>query len=99
MFAIPEDRDSQNDAVNGQLEVFKGQLMLLDAACEDEESKAARGMPSLLDVCETLYCTLKPTSWKIIDYVRSYAMTLHFHIECCAIACMCMQSLPAVSYI
>ena len=74
MFTIPEDRDSQNDAVNGQLEIFKGQLLLLDAACEDEENKAARGIPSLLDVCETLYCTLKPTSWKLIDYVRSNAM-------------------------
>ena len=71
MYTIPEDRDSQNDVVNGQLEIFRGQLLLLDATCEDEEDKASRGMASLLDVCEILYCTLKPTSWKMIDYVRS----------------------------
>ena len=70
-FTIPEDRDSQNDAINAQLEVFKGQLLLLDAACAVEESKAARGISSLLEVCETLYCTLKPLSWNIVDYVRS----------------------------
>ena len=70
-FTIPEDRDSQNDAINGQLEVFKGQLLILDAACAAEESKAARGISSLLEVCETLYCTLKPFSWRIVDYVSN----------------------------
>ena len=45
--------------------------MLLDVACGDEEEKATKGVPSLLDVCEILYCTLKPTSWKIIDYVST----------------------------
>ena len=68
---VSGDRDNQNDAINGQLEVFKGQLLLLDAACVVEENKAARGISSLLEVCETLYCTLKPISWRMVDYVSS----------------------------
>lgn len=71
MYTLPKDRDSQNDVINSQLEIFKGRLLLLDAACKDEESKSARGMSSLLKVCEVLYCTLKPISWKMVDYVRT----------------------------
>ena len=63
------DREQENDLINGQLEVFKGRLELLDAACKVEECKANKGMPSQVEVCGTLQCTLQPLSWKIVDYV------------------------------
>jgi len=54
--------------------VLKGQLALLDAACKVEECKANKGIPSLLEVCGVLRCTLQPLSWKIVDYVSRYTM-------------------------
>ena len=67
---ITEDRDEQNDAINGRLEKIKAQLVLFDAPCACVDITSDQ-FPLMFGLCDTLRNKLQQFTKSIAQYVSS----------------------------
>ena len=70
-FHLTEDRDEQNDAINGRLEKIKAQLVLFDAPCETYSDITINENPLMFGLCNTLRNKLQQFTKSIAQYVSS----------------------------
>ena len=67
---LTDDRDEQNDAVNGRLQILQSQLLQLDDYCSAEGTVI--DTPPSSTLCETVQSELQQLTQKIAVYVRMH---------------------------